>query len=54
LSPVAIDFIEFDVAVTSSNDSGKEGGIGIKVLGSNLGGTLFKRASEQQVSRIKR
>lgn len=50
-NPGKPDYMEFDVAVASAKSAG--GNLGIKVLGSELGGGLFRKTSEQQISRIK-
>lgn len=45
--------IDFDLAVTASNRSSKEGGAGLKILAFNLNGSKNTNISDQTVSRIR-
>ncbi len=46
--------IEFDVAVTTAEEEGQEGGAGIKVIGLfKVGGELSSNSATTQTSRIK-
>ena len=48
-----IQFIDFDVAVTASEESGNTGKAGVSIVGINLGTQRTKDASTSGVSRIK-
>lgn len=45
--------LDFDVAVTASDISGKEGGGGLKVASLNLGGKVESKTENQTISRVK-
>ena len=49
----AISQIEFDIAITTSSEKGKTGGIGINVFSANIGGKLSKNDLAETISRIK-
>lgn len=46
-------YIQFDIAVTASSETNKNGGIGIKVLETGIGGEIKNRSIDQTISRIK-
>jgi len=45
--------IEFDLAITASKQSGKNGELGLKILALGLGGGKNSSVSDQTVSRVK-
>lgn len=45
--------LDFDVAITASEVSGKEGGGGLKVASLNLGGKVESKTENQTISRVK-
>jgi len=47
------DNIEFDVAVTASEEVGKEGGASIKVISFGAGANVNKTEMQQSISRIR-
>ena len=49
----AIQQIEFDVAVTSSSETGGEAGAGIKIVSFNAGGKGSHSRSSEEVSRVR-
>lgn len=50
---VELTVIEFDVAITVSNQQEAEGGAGVSVLSFNVGGSINEKEFKETVSRIK-
>ena len=49
----AISEIKFDIAITTSSEKDKAGGLGINVFSANVGGKLTRKDLAETVSRIK-
>lgn len=49
----AISSIEFDIAITSSFENDKAGGLGVNVFSANVGGKLSKKDINETISRVK-
>ena len=46
-------FVDFDVAITTTESDGKSGGADIKVIPFNLGGNIESKIENQTISRVK-
>ena len=49
----AVSKIDFDIAITTSSEKDKAGGLGINVFSANVGGKLTKKDLAETISRIK-
>jgi hypothetical protein len=48
-----ISKIEFDIAITTSSEKDKAGGLGVNVFSAKIGGKLSKKDIDKTLSRIK-